>query len=129
VRILLSVCLLTAVAACQSKEIKRYQEFPPRPANTDIEVWMGTSAPADLANSVPDHKLGRPPRGVKVIGEISIDKSTTWGWSEVIEETKRDAREMGGDGIIVEHDRGSLVTTPSVKALVFRFPDSQPTEE
>jgi len=122
-RILSSICLLLVVAACESKNVTRFEEHPPRPAGSLVEVWMGMSAPGDLANAVPDHRLGRPPKGVKIIGEIDIRKSATWGWSEVVRDAQREARNMGGDGIIIEHSRGSLVTAPKVRILVFRLPE------
>jgi hypothetical protein len=128
-RFLVPLCLLLAIAACHSKEVKRYEEYPPRPGDAYVEVWMGTSAPADLANAVPDHKLGRPPRGIKIIGEIRVSKSATWGWAEMMRDAKREAAKMGGDGLILEHDRGSLVSSATITMLVFRFPEEGEKKE
>jgi hypothetical protein len=117
------IALTLLLVACGTRGVTVHQEYPPRPPGHDVEVWMGTSAPGDLANAVPDAKLGRPPRGIKIIGQIEQSKPTTWGWSGVVADAKDDARKMGGDGIIVEHASGSLFTAQKVMIFVFRNPE------
>ncbi|MEN8150048.1 MAG: hypothetical protein ABFS86_09505 [Planctomycetota bacterium] len=122
------IALSLLLVACANRGVTVIEEHPPRPNGHYIEAWMGTSAPGDLANSVPDAKLGRPPRGIKIIGQIEQAKPTTWGWSGVVRDARVDAAKMGGDGIIIEHASGSLFTAQKVLILVFRFPDEKPAK-
>ena len=117
--------LTLLLASCMGRSLTVHEEYPPRPAGHKIEVWMDTSAPGDLANSVRNAKLGMPPSEAMIIGEIEQYKPTTWGWSGVVRDAQIDARKMGGDGIVVTHRSGSLFTSHSVRIFVFRLPDAK----
>ena len=50
----------------------------------------------------------------------------TSGWGKVVRDARREARAMGGDGIILQHRSGALMTSHKVTMLVFRLPDEKP---
>jgi hypothetical protein len=110
----LLVALLLAVAACSTVDANRMPgvDYPPRPADWPVAVLVHPFAPALLIDAVGKNHLGLGPEGAEVIGEfrceeIDYSSSRAVPLRKTIAAAQAEAREMGGDAILIRAGRAS----------------------
>lgn len=120
-RLILGLTLV--LAACSSSSVETHAAFDPRPPSWPINVIYGTSMPADIMNSYRAGYLGVPPKKAIPVADLEFEKYVSTGWREVIKEAVQKARSLGGDGILLEHERMSMLGGDTLYVFVFRDPN------
>jgi hypothetical protein len=79
------------------------QTYPPRPDDYVIDVYAPTEAPVIVQQSIANAKLSTQlPANAREIGRIDTQGAPAAGWDSMIEDAKRKARALGGDGIVIK---------------------------
>jgi hypothetical protein len=98
--ILLAMVALVAMVGCTSSDVKRTGDnYPPRPDDWPIGVYMSASAPVELVKAFPHAKRSPPP--YEEIGFGKSDSTIFVAWRRLEAQAKAKARAMGGDAILV----------------------------
>jgi hypothetical protein len=118
VRLILGLTLF--LAACSSSSVETHASFDPRPPDWPIDVIYGTTMPADIMNSYRAGYLGVPPKNAVPVADLQFEKYVSTGWREVIKDAVQQARSLGGDGILIEHERLSMLGGDRLHVFVFR---------
>jgi hypothetical protein len=114
-RIPIAVTLCLLGLACSSGIERMGESHPARPDNWPISVYATGGAPAgavELAQA--GHPPGRP------IGKLTISDSRGSSWMRVISEARTQARNLGGDSVLVT---GGDMYWKRISVTVYRNPD------
>ena len=85
--------------------------YPPRPTDYIIEVYLSIDAPVAMHKGVANAKsVSEIPSWAKVIGRVDTVGAPAASWGKVINNAKRRARTLGGDGLVIG-SWGSHVTS------------------
>ena len=101
---LLAALVLIVVQGCVTSNFMPVgkQTYPPRPDDYVIDVFVPTEAPVVVQQSIGNAKSSADlPTGYTVIGRIDTNGAPAAAWSSVIDDAKKKARQLGGDGIVI----------------------------
>lgn len=116
--ILFTIAVAGMVAGCASGLTRLGPEYPPRPENAWVSVYLSGSAPYcthDLTNEV-----GNPPG-------MPIARDTVGGpfgtsMRMLLDKAKSVAREAGGDGLLIT---GGDTLPPTLSFTIYRQPEQE----
>src|SRR4051812_9607450 len=104
-RLLMSGCIVLALlnGCVSSKQVKLVSEvYRARSDDYAIDVYVPVDAAVEIhqatPNAIPTSKL---PPNATIIARIDGTGAALAGWGAMIEDAKKRARAVGGDGIIV----------------------------
>lgn len=100
-------CLLTIMwlTSCVSSQYMALGSvtYPPRPRDYVIEVFLPVEAPVNVHQSVANSRpLAELPRHAIQVGRIDTSGAPAASWLAVINDAKKKARQLGGDGIEIK---------------------------
>jgi hypothetical protein len=99
------VCFLAfSLAGCVTSNFMPIggQTYPPRPDDYIIEVYVPVQAPVLVQQSIGSAKpASQLPSKAREIGRIDTAGAPAAAWGSMIEDAKKKARTLGGDGIVV----------------------------
>jgi hypothetical protein len=132
-RLLLAIVCCLCVAGCTSSRYVAIgaETYEPRPPQHMIEVYLPDETPAQIREGVrqPRPADALPERALE-IGRIDTSGASFASWREMIRDAQKQARELGGDAIVVRRweDRaagadsfGRASTLKSVTLAVYRY--------
>lgn len=96
--------VLVQLVGCVTSEtmLVGNETFAPRPDDHVIHVYLGLDAPVALYKSVPDARsTDNIPSNATIIGRIDTQGDGYADWSALVKHTQKEARTMGGDGIVI----------------------------
>lgn len=131
-RLVAAAAVAAAVSGCVQSQSTTIgdRSYPPRIASHIIDVYIPTEAPVELQNSIANPQpLSAKPQEAKDIGRVDTQGAQLAEWGAVIEDAKVQARQLGGDGIVITAwdyplvgtNNGQLIYSKALKMTVVRF--------
>lgn len=102
---LLSSMFLLFTVGCVSSDFMPIggQTYPPRPDEHIIDVYLSDEAPVVVHKQIANAKpLSAVPPGALEIGRVDTIGAPAASWGAVVNDAKKKARTLGGDGLVIK---------------------------
>jgi hypothetical protein len=97
------------------------EEFPSRPESWHIDVYKAGGVPVEAFNAGPSFKSGSTPAGSIRLGRGTVTGGAYGPLWRLIDKAKREARELGGDAIVIRQHRPVRGTESLMVYDVYRY--------
>lgn len=98
-------CTLLFAQGCVSSDFMPIggQTFPPRPNDHIIDVYLAQEAPVQVYKQLAGAKaLSAVPSTAMEIGRVDTVGAPAASWGSVVNDAKKKARRLGGDGLVIK---------------------------
>ncbi len=75
--------------------------YPPQVSDHPIDVYVPVEAPVSLQQQIEHRQLSALPAYAIRIGRVDAEASSGSSWQSLVDQAKKTARKLGGDGIVV----------------------------
>ena len=121
--------LLFSPTACNTSDATRVPdvEYPPRPADWPVDVFIHPFAPGLLIDAVGKRREGSGPPDAEVIGDFKVKQVDYTSSRKIplraaIAAAKLEARGIGGDAIVIREGRAGLDGS-ELQGEILRYPE------